>query len=353
MVRKVRGPLLMAVVSLFTWASAGRSQEPALPAAPVPVNPSGAPVDGPRPLPPPLYPQHAPSGLGPPACALYEDHNGPLLKGDPYLDRPEAPPGFFAAAEIGLVGPHIKNRLQATFPFPGSLPNVIHLPSAEMDWTGSPRVEIGYRLTEGFGEFLIGYHSLAVESEGTIPNFDPNGDGLLNSRLNLNVLDLAYRSREFSLAPSWDMRWTVGARLASIYFDTWADAFARFERTSNNFLGAGPFLALDLARQVFRPGLEVFGRVEGATLLGRIGQSFEEEFDFDDGTVAGGAVTVHKTQAVPMIHVQTGLGYSLPGGWTHLALGYELEQWWYLGHAGDSRAELTTQGIFLRAGFDF
>jgi hypothetical protein len=149
------------------------------------------------------------------------------------------------------------------------------------------------------------------------------------------------------------MRWSVGARLASVYFDSWADAFARTERTSNNFLGAGPYLGLDLARQILGPGLVVFGHVEGAALLGRIRQSFEEVFFFDDGSVLGGATNVRQTQAVPMIHVQTGLGYTLPSGWTHLALGYELEQWWYLGQAGDSRAELTAQGLFLRANFDF
>src|SRR4051812_4938128 len=172
MVRKARGPLLMAVVVLLASVPSGRGQPASLPAAPVPVNASAPVVDGPvvappRPAPPSLY---QPSGLGPPAYAPFQDNNGPLLKGDPYLDRPEAAPGFFAGAEIDVVAPHIKNRLQATVPFPSFLPNVVHLPSAEFDWTGAPRIEVGYRLAEGFGEFLVGYHSLVMESDGTIPN---------------------------------------------------------------------------------------------------------------------------------------------------------------------------------------
>src|SRR3954468_3090386 len=151
MVRQARGPLFMAVVAFLASVTSGRGEQPALPAAPIPVNPSAPAIDGPVIAPRPLPPQPVPSGLVPPACAPFEDHNGPLLKGDPLLDPLEVPPGFFAGVEIDLVAPHIKNRLQSSLPFPAFLPGDVHLPTAELDWVGSPRFELGYRFAGGLG----------------------------------------------------------------------------------------------------------------------------------------------------------------------------------------------------------
>src|SRR5262249_1689319 len=93
-----------------------------LPAAPVPVQPPIAPpaatgnqpqmlpappqAGGPLTLPPP-----PPLGLTPPLVAPYQDNIGPLLRGDPLLDRPQAAPGLFAGLELDVLAPHIRNRL--------------------------------------------------------------------------------------------------------------------------------------------------------------------------------------------------------------------------------------------------
>jgi hypothetical protein len=355
---------------LVAGALSGRAQE--LPPAPIPVLtppltatitiPPAQPglLPGGPPLPPPP---------GPPACAPFEDANGPLLRGDPLLDLPGcATPGWIAGIEATIVGVHIKNRLAASVPVLGPFPppttfpdtheviDTVHLPMAQLDWVGSPRIEIGYRFPEGFGEFIVSYRSLVTEGQSILTGFDIDGsDGVLRSRLNMNVVDLDYNSREFSLWPHWDMKWRVGVRIAAVFFDSQAVAFSHEERTSNNFVGAGPHVGLDLTRCLALPGLSLFGRVEGAAVVGKIRQAFEENIFFDDGSVSGGAVNAQQTQAVPVVHVQAGLTWAAPCAVHPLRLsgGYELEQWWNVGQVGSSQASITAQGIFLRAEWNF
>lgn len=360
---KARGLLFVLALGTGFWGSwlPGHAQD--LPPAPVPVTggpppalesspplPPGhfAPVLPPTPVPPPPPP-------APPACAPYEDNNGPLLVGDPLLDRPDfPPPGWFFAAEIDLVGAHIKNRLTASVAF-DTFTDQVHLPTAQLDGAGAPLLEIGCRLPQGFGEFLLSYRSVVTEGIDGIPIYDVLGDGILKSRLNVNVINLDYSSREFSLGGHWDMKWKVGVKLASIYFDSEAVGLFMEQRTSNDFRGIGPHVGLDLRRWLDSPGVALFARVEGASLVGQVRQSFEETFTFDDGSMIGAATLQEKTQAVPYLNVQVGVGWTLSSNhhWLRFATGYEFEQWWYLGQINDSKAELTVQGVFFRGEWAF
>src|SRR6516225_1819355 len=106
MVRTARRLVVVAVLAGL-GIPAGRAQTVLPP--PEPTGTMAAPITAPvcpAPLPPPL------PTVGPPACAPYEDCNGPLLRCDPLLDRPDAPPpGWFSAFEADIVAPHVKNRL--------------------------------------------------------------------------------------------------------------------------------------------------------------------------------------------------------------------------------------------------
>jgi hypothetical protein len=369
----------VAALATFLWAVKTYSQMPDLPPAPVPVLPPDSPsaepakpaqlpapttVDSPAPqtVPPVPFPG-GPVPLIPirpvyPPIAPFQDYNGPLLRGDSLLDRQHSPgPGWFWAIELNLVAPQIKNRLQASVAInspivqlPGVqefLPAIVHVPTAELDWTGAPRFELGYRYPEGFGELLLSYRFLVSEGRNLIPNFDFGGDGFLKSRLDMHAVDLDYGSREFSLDPHWDMKWRVGVRLANVFFDSLAEGFFREERISNHFIGAGPHVGLDLWRSLDIDGMGLFIRLEGASVIGQISQSFGRVIG--DDTLVGGATLVHHTQGVPVFNVQAGLSWVPWYGRTRFALGYEFERWWYIGEAANSRAELTTQGIFFRA----
>jgi hypothetical protein len=58
---------------------------------------------------------------------------------------------------------------------------------------------------------------------------------------------------------------------------------------------------------------------------------------------------------VPVFHFQIGLAWTPPSNLNYLRLvgGYEIENWWYLGQVGTSRAELAAQGLFFRAEWSF
>jgi hypothetical protein len=279
-------------------------------------------------------------------CNPYEDCNGPLLEGDPLLDAPcWAPPGWFAALELDLVGTHIENRLKSTL----TNGDFIHLPTADLAWTVAPRLEAGYRFAQGAGELLLAYKFLITAGSQPIPGFDAAGNtGDLHSHLNENVWDLDYGSREYSLLPNWDMKWRAGVRIAAVFFDSTATSPLLEQREVNNFVGAGPHIGLDLRRVIRCTGFELFGRLENAWMIGEIGQSYEE-------IPVGGLAGTNRFQSatvVPTLSVQAGVGWTPPGN-EHLffAGGYTWEGWWGLADAGGLAgpfALIYTQGVFLR-----
>jgi hypothetical protein len=102
------------------------------------------------------------------------------------------------------------------------------------------------------------------------------------------------------------------------------------------------------------PGLALFSRLDGAVLVGRIHQGFEETALRGDGTLVGGATLIRESQAVPTLGLQAGLSWVPPASqFCRFTLGYQYQYWWYLGRAEDSRAELSEQGVFLRGEWEF
>src|SRR5437667_2466504 len=183
------------------------------PGSAVPVQPGFIP---PPPPPPPGYMMNP-----------YPDANGHLLRGDPSLEIPaNRPPGWFGGLEADLVWPHIKNRLTASVTI-DDFTDTLHLPTASLDFTGSPKVILGYRFPQGFGEFTASYRSIVTEGTRNVEDVDPLGDSFLKSRLNVNVVDIDYGTQEIPLSldlrPSlWDLKLDVGARIAGVYFDSTA-----------------------------------------------------------------------------------------------------------------------------------
>ena len=115
-------------------------------------------------------------------------------------------------------------------------------------------------------------------------------------------------------------------------------------------------------RNAFAPGLPLFGRLDGAVIIGQITQRFREELTVFDGVVLTDELTRRRSQAVPVLTVQAGLTYtpcSMP--FLHFASGYQYEHWWFLGQLGlgsdgmlpSTRGELGAHALFLRASWDF
>jgi hypothetical protein len=353
MVRSARILLLAVMVGTATSA---RAQAPAPGAAPDALPPMLPPARTLLAAPPaePPTPTFAPAPLP-----------GPYFERDPLLDRPPLPPpGWFADVDLGVVIPHVKNKLIGTVQVPGAAnPDRVALPSADLDWTILPRFEAGYRLPSGFGACSLTYRFL--DSRGTGITSGMDGPAALKSRLDMNEIGLDYTSDETSLWPHWDMRWRVGVRLIYVYFDSRADESPELaaadsgiveQRESNWFVGFGPHWGVELARQLGGTGLALVTRVDFATYLGHIRQGFYELATSggpNDGPLA--AETRNSTaQAVPTVQGFFGLRWQptqCPNA--DVFVGYQYEHWWSVGKLFDSSGELNVQGFFVRAEWNF
>lgn len=246
--------------------------------------------------------------------------------------------------------------------------DVIGFPGNRLDATATPRLELGYRFPNGFGELRLGYRFLEASGSDTLVVGDL-GPAAQKGSLDVQFVDLDYGTREFSLGPDWQIRTAVGLRYAHAFFDSQVNFLERITVTSSPF-GTGPFTrlsqfeavdnwyigahaVLELAYQLWAPQLWLFGRVEGSGMYGRVHQTFSETFveapHFTRISVDNGVGT-------PLLATQTGLAWEVPN-WSHcrFMVGYQFEMWWQLGRGDNdlSFGTLYDQGVFLRAEFNF
>jgi hypothetical protein len=339
-------------------------QAPDVPPPPVPVpppaerssNPPAPPLLG-QPI-PAQYTQPQPPPPPPPPST-------PYFPADPGRDgwgpagAPSLPESWFFNTQFDIVGAHIKNRLTGTVTLPDGTTDTVAVPGTSLDWTVSPRFVLGVRLPDSLGEFSVGYRFLVTDGSRTILGIDT--DQTLTERLSLNVIDLDYSSTRYSPAPRWDLKWWLGARIAGIYFDNRSGlevppfGEVASQRSSNYIFAGGPHAGGEIERQLgIFPELSLFGRLDGGVVIGQLRQNFAEEGFSGTGVAFASYSTAKMTQSVPVLSLQAGLVYK-PRYLENIRLsgGYTFEQWWNLGKLGDSRGELTIQGLFLRGELDF
>lgn len=330
--------------------------------------PSKVHAEAAEPLPGLPEPPEEPASLMQPAPAVvgHEMLPGPYFEVDPLLDPPTLPPpGWFFNVEVELAGAKVNNNL-SNASIPGNpLANVVHLPSAPLDWTVAPRFELGYRLPSGFGEFLAAFRFLDTDGNGTTQGWDPGAFAALHSRLDLNVVDLDYASWEISLFPdvlnhAWDMQWRIGLRYANAFFDSQAaEPFAAAaapgasgivaERNSTSWGGIGPHVGLMLGRHFGCTGWSLVGKGDFFLGLGRIHQDFG---DVGTTPAATADFKVSGSQAVPELNLQAGIGWCRPDltRWSFFA-GYEYDYWWNVGRESNSTGPDFSNGSLFDQGF--
>jgi len=288
----------------------------------------------------------------------------PYFDCDPRLDPFCLPqPGWLADVEVDVNLPHVSNGIHDTVTL-GGITSQVKLGSARLDWTGAPRMELGYRLPDGFGEFDISYRFLGSDGTGTVfgPGAAPDGPATLTSRLDMHVADLQYASNEISIC-TWWMKWHLGLRGTDVFFDSRADedpAVAAgdtgiFERRmTTSYWGLGPSFGLDLERRIGDSGFTVLGRLDGAIFLGRVEQGF-----FEVATSGASAQTIRSNPAaVPTANWSLGLAWRPPSCQAlRCFIGYQGEGLWdvgaFQGVSPGSNAAIYTQGVLLRADFNY
>jgi hypothetical protein len=268
---------------------------------------------------------------------------------------PAAPPGLFGSVELGFLFPHVRNDLVGSVAVqPFGFIDTVRLAAAGLDSTVAPLLTLGYRLRDDLGAVLLSYRNLASEGRDGLADFDALGDGVLRSRLDLNTVGLVYSTAEHPLGALWSIRWELGAKLSSIYFDSQADGLLVGLRSSNHFLGAGPTVALDVTRELPPTGLALYTRVEGTDLIGHVTQRFAERLGDPAQPDAFGSSERGGSQAVPVLGIEAGLSWlSQPAGRYRLTAGYQFEQYWSVGKLGDSSGDVRAQGLFLRAEINY
>jgi hypothetical protein len=295
---------------------------------------------------------------------------GPYVDRDPRVDPPVLPqPGWFVDVEVGVLLPHVVNDMHDAVTVNG-VTSRVQLPGGTLDWTGAPRIELGYRLPEGFGEITLAYRFLGAQGTGTAsgPFAAPDAPGSLLTRLDIQTADLDYASNELSIC-TWWMKWRLGLRGADLYFDSQVDepiaaaaaagSSGVFERRdTNNYWGIGPHGSLEIERRLTDWGLMAMGRLEGSILLGRIDQGF-----FETSTTRGvggqfltGQTLESNAMAVPELEGNIGLGWRPPScPAVRVFAGYEYEHWWDVAHMPNtgSVGEVYNQGVLLRADFNY
>lgn len=280
---------------------------------------------------------------------------------DPLLEEPGVypPPGWYGDVEVGVIGAHFKDRLVDVLPF-AHRADRIHPAPAALDWTASPRFEVGYRLPHNFGEFLVSYRFLATQGGDTL------GPDALQSRLDLNEADFDYAKRDFLPALGLDVRWRAGLRVATMFWDTHASRpvssvgpSLAFEQGTSDFIeGAGPVGGLEVAHDLGIPGLALYGDVDFASVWEHLEQDFEETLA--PGRAGGVPVLARlhdeTTQGSLVLGAQLGFRWVPPGyECTRLFVGYQFKQWWQVGRNDltGSVGNLTEQGIFFRGEITF
>lgn len=276
----------------------------------------------------------------------------------PYVDdSPNSRSGLFTNLELFLLRPHLGSHLIGS-PNQGA-DTVVLTTQGPFGTFLSPRFEMGYRLPEQLGEFSLRYR-FEIADRNLVP-VDNLGGISQKDRLNLNVVDLDWsHGSPFALDPGWDLRFNVGVRFITIFFDTQRNFGAEGnvagqtdERATNNFWGLGPEVGFSVSREIFIPGLAIMGKAAGADLFGSIRQSYSQTKMGAGGPAFARDESTYQV-GVPTLAVQAGLTYS-PPQWNgcRFSAGYLWEEFWQIGRLGDSGGALLNRGVFFRAEFTF
>jgi hypothetical protein len=300
--------------------------------------------------------------LGPTPPDLEE----PYFQVDPILDPPQwGQIGWYLDVQIAGIKPHVQNEMfeVVTTGLGKTVP--VALGNTGLSLTVAPRVEFGYRLPSGFGEFSIS--DTGFTSNGADRWSGPDGPASRSSALQANYTDLDYRSREYAPYACWGMRWRAGMRVAESFTTTaFNQPFAQAAagsgvlaaQQSNATLGFGPHFAVELDYAFARSGFSLVGKVDIADTYTTIRQRYSAvtTTPIAPGVADSGVLIDRFTNQIPILTVQIGLAWQ-PQNYpnSRLYLGYLDETWWNVMQNPNllSLGQFDLQGVFLRASWNY
>jgi len=300
--------------------------------------------------------------LGPPPWDLEQ----PYFTYDPILDPPQwGQPGWFCDAQVALVKPYVANEMSQTVVTGLGTSVFVQLGAARLDWTAAPRVELGYRLPTGFGEFSIS--DTGMTSNGGESFIGPDGPATRTSALQFNYTDFDYHSREYTPWANCEMKWRAGIRVAeSFTTTTFSQPFAQAAagsgvlaaQQSNATLGVGPHFAVELERRFAASGFSLLGKIDLGDNYTVIRQRYSATTTTLTPTGLDSGVTIDRfLNQVIQLNVQVGVAWRPPSyPSSRFFLGYLEEAWWNP-LANDNTyttlGQFYYQGVVLRASWNY
>jgi hypothetical protein len=279
------------------------------------------------------------------------------------LDPPGQTVGWYGEFDIGIMKPNLRTRLTTPAGFATPTSNPITLPAATLDWAGVPQFNLGYRLGQGAGELRLGYRLLASSGQDELPGLDPPVPAALRTRLDVQTVDLDYISPEYlpdgghvSRFFFRDLRAGFGLRVATAFFDSRAAGIRLTDtHVSSHFAGVGPRMFVELHQDLGRPDVQFYGRLTANGVLGPVRQRFSQTALTAAGADAAFFDTNNRNTGIGILSAEAGLSWEpLPlDRRLRLTAAYSWERWWNFGRTDDSNAELTLQGVLLRAEFRY
>ena len=184
-------------------------------------------------------------------------------------------------------------------------------------------------------------------------NFDPNGRAPMWCVLHLDRVDVDITGMHTPLTQPWEFRSRAGPALPPPILDTRAAGEVIEQCITNRFVGAGPHLGLEAWRLLPVHGLFLFGKLDGAFLVGGARERFEESLLFTDGSIQSGVTTLNSVATPWTYRLEAGLSLAPPSvPWLRVTAAYQYEQWWGFGN-GSSQTHLILQGPVLRGEFNY
>lgn len=283
--------------------------------------------------------ERLPDVLPDPPVPYYRDI--PILEdippGNPQFELPGVKLGWLFDVEVGYVQPFVHNGLNSGSLHVGNVPEPVQAPGVKEFFAIMPSFDAGYRFEEGLGEAHAVFRFMNDNTTRNVANFDAAGNGSVTNMVNLDVLDLQYGFMEFNPArtallnplflipgrlglgarPEQEsrspliMKWFLGARIANVFLASQGSgAQILNERVTNNFIGGGPQLGLDLTRPLGASAWALYARMETSGLAGDSSQSFARtETLAGGGTATGFARQSSAALGVPVIDVWAGIRY--------------------------------------------
>jgi hypothetical protein len=295
-----------------------------------------------------------------------QDLEQPYFALDPILDPPQWPGiGWFWDVQAALVKPQIQNQMIQTVGTGLGAAITVAPGNSPVSWTVAPRIELGYRLPSGFGEFSISDTGFTTNGADTV--ILPDGPAMRTSALQMNYTDLDYLSREYTPWANWEMKWRAGVRIAESFTMTTLDQpFAQaaagsgvlFSQASNATFGAGPHFAVELERRLALSGFSFVGKVDVADNYSIIRQRFTAvTTTLTASGVPDSGVQINRFEnQIIMLTGQVGLAWQpprFPG--TQFFLGYINQTWWNVmaNENQFSQGQFAYQGVFFRASWNY